>query len=87
MERTNSRKVFTGTVVSDKMDKTITVRVDTYKKHPLYGKRVKQSKKFHVHDENEIAKIGDVVTIVETRPLSKTKKFRLLSVVSSADIA
>ena len=87
MEARNSKKVFTGTVISDKMDKTITVVVDTYKKHPLYGKRVKQSKKFHVHDENSVAKIGDVVTIVETRPLSKTKKFRLLSVVSHADLA
>lgn len=87
MERTNTRKVFTGTVVSDKMDKTITVRVDLYKKHAKYSKKVRQSKKFHVHDENSVAKIGDVVTIIETRPLSKTKKFRLLSVVSHADLA
>lgn len=86
MERANLRKVFTGTVVSDKMDKTITVVVDTYKKHRLYGKRVKQSKKYHVHDEKSAAKIGDTVTIIETRPLSKTKRFRLLEVLSHGDI-
>lgn len=85
MER-NQRKVYTGTVVSDKMDKTITVVVDTYKKSPLYGKRVKVSKKFHVHDEEGLAHIGDQVTIMETRPLSKTKRFRLLEVNAKADI-
>ena len=85
MER-NQRKVYTGKVVSDKMDKTITVVVDTYKKSHLYGKRVKESKKFHVHDEEGIAGIGDVVTIMETRPLSKTKRFRLLEVVTKADL-
>lgn len=74
MER-NNRKIYTGTVVSDKMDKTITVVVDTYKKDPLYGKRVKVSKKFHVHDEEGLAGMGDTVTIMETRPLSKTKRF------------
>jgi len=85
MER-NQRKVYTGKVVSDKMDKIITVVVDTYKKSPLYGKRVKDSKKFHVHDEEGIAGIGDTVTIMETRPLSKTKRFRLLEVVSKANL-
>ncbi len=85
MER-NNRKIYTGTVVSDKMDKTITVIVDTYKKDPLYGKRVKVSKKFHVHDEEGLAGIGDRVTIMETRPLSKTKRFRLLEVVAKADL-
>ncbi|HBG33609.1 MAG TPA: 30S ribosomal protein S17 [Acholeplasmataceae bacterium] len=85
MER-NQRKVYTGKVVSDKMDKTITVVVDTYKKSPLYGKLVKESKKFHVHDEEGIAGIGDTVTIMETRPLSKTKRFRLLEVVTKADL-
>jgi small subunit ribosomal protein S17 len=68
------------------MDKTITVVVDTYKKSPLYGKRVKVSKKFHVHDEEGLANIGDQVTIMETRPLSKTKRFRLLEVIAKADI-
>jgi len=76
MER-KSRKVYTGIVVSDKMDKTITVVVDTYKKSPLYRKSIKVSKKFHVHDEEGLANIGDKVTIMETRPMSKTKRFRL----------
>ncbi|CAM11912.1 30S ribosomal protein S17 [Candidatus Phytoplasma australiense] len=78
----NSRKTFVGKVVSDKMQKTITVVVDIYKKDPLYGKRVRQSKKFHVHDEEQVAKIGNLVNFMETRPLSKTKKFRLLKVLS-----
>ncbi len=82
MER-NSRRVLTGNVVADSADKTISVRVDSYKKHRLYGKRVKQSKKFAVHDELNIAKIGDVVKIVETRPLSKSKRFRLLEIIES----
>ncbi|EFR83360.1 30S ribosomal protein S17, partial [Listeria monocytogenes FSL F2-208] len=69
-----------------KMDKTITVVVETYKKHGLYGKRVKYSKKFKAHDENNIAKTGDVVRISETRPLSATKHFRLLEVVEEAVI-
>lgn len=83
MERSN-RKVYRGTVVSDKMDKTITVVVETKKTHPLYGKRVKYSKKFKAHDENNEAKIGDVVTIMETRPLSATKRFRLVKIVEKA---
>ena len=82
MER-NSRRVLTGTVVSDKTDKTISVMVESYIKHPKYGKRVKQTKKFAAHDENNQAKVGDVVKIMETRPLSKTKKFRLLEIVES----
>jgi small subunit ribosomal protein S17 len=82
MER-NTRKTFTGVVVSDKMEKTITVNVDIYKKHPLYGKRMKQSKKFHAHDENGVAKVGDVVSIMETRPFSKTKKYVLVNVIES----
>jgi small subunit ribosomal protein S17 len=82
MER-NSRRVLTGNVVADAADKTISVRVDSYKKHRLYGKRVKQSKKFAVHDELNTAKIGDVVKIVETRPLSKSKRFRLLEIIES----
>ena len=74
MER---RKELIGKVVSNKNDKTITVVVETYKKDPLYGKRVKYSKKYSVHDEKNIAKVGDTVRIVETRPLSKTKYFYL----------
>jgi small subunit ribosomal protein S17 len=68
------------------MDKTITVLVETYKKHPLYGKRVKYSKKFKAHDELNEAKAGDVVRIMETRPLSATKRFRLVEVVETAVI-
>ena len=84
MER-NSRKYFTGTVVSDKMDKTIVVSVDTFGVHKLYKKRVKKSTKFHVHDENNTAKIGDVVKFMETRPLSKTKKYVLVEVVKAKE--
>lgn len=83
MERSN-RKVYRGTVVSDKMDKTITVVVETKKTHPLYGKRVKYSKKFKAHDENNEARIGDGVEIMETRPLSATKRFRLVKIVEKA---
>jgi len=82
----NDRKVYVGKVVSDKMDKTITVLVETYKKHPLYGKRVKYSKKFKAHDEMNEAKVGDIVQIMETRPLSATKRFRLVKVVEKAVI-
>ncbi|MBU8880234.1 30S ribosomal protein S17 [Bacillus sp. FJAT-29790] len=86
MSERNQRKVYTGRVVSDKMDKTVTVLVETHKKHPLYGKRVKYSKKFKAHDEQNIAKTGDVVRIMETRPLSATKRFRLVEVVEKAVI-
>ncbi|MFB3165362.1 30S ribosomal protein S17 [Neobacillus sp. 179-J 1A1 HS] len=86
MRERNQRKVYTGRVVSDKMDKTITVLVETYKKHPLYGKRVKYSKKFKAHDEQNEAKIGDIVRIMETRPLSATKRFRLVEVTEKAVI-
>ena len=75
-----------GKVVSDKNDKTITVLVETYRKDPLYGKRVKYSKKYTTHDENNVAKIGDTVSIVETRPLSKTKHFRLVRIIEEAVI-
>jgi small subunit ribosomal protein S17 len=68
------------------MDKTVTVLVETYKKHPLYGKRVKYSKKFKAHDEQNQAKVGDIVRIMETRPLSATKRFRLVEVVEKAVI-
>ena len=86
MSERNQRKVYTGRVVSDKMDKTITVVVETQKKHSLYGKRVKYSKKYKAHDELNEAKIGDVVRIMETRPLSATKRFRLVEVVEKAVI-
>ena len=80
----NTRRVLKGVVVSDKMDKTITVLVETYKKHAKYGKRVKYAKKYKAHDENNIARNGDIVTIMETRPLSATKRFRLVEIVTKA---
>lgn len=83
MER-NNRKVYTGKVVSTKEDKTIKVLVTTYRKHPLYGKRVENSKKFTAYDETNDAKMGDIVKIEETRPLSKTKNFRLVEIVERA---
>ena len=84
MEKTNRELV--GKVVSSVNNKTITVLVETYKKHPLYGKRVKSSKKYAVHDETNKAKVGDIVRIVETRPLSKTKRFYLKEIVKEAVI-
>ena len=81
MER-NNRKVYTGTVVSTKMDKTITV---LHVKHKLYGKRMKSSTKFHAHDENNTAQVGDTVKIMSTRPLSATKRFRLVEIVKKAE--
>ena len=82
----SKRTELTGRVVSAKNDKTITVLVETYKKHPLYGKRVKYSKKYAAHDEKNEAKVGDTVRIVETRPLSKTKHFRLVEIIEKAII-
>ncbi len=85
-EERNLRRTLVGKVVSDKMDKTIVVLVETYKKHPLYGKRVKYSKKYKAHDEQNLAKVGDVVEIMETRPLSRDKRFRLVEVLEKAVI-
>ena len=85
MER-NARKVYRGRVVSDKMDKTITVKVETKKTHPLYGKRVEYSKKLKAHDENNEASIVDIVEIMETRPLSATKRYRLVKIVEKARV-
>lgn len=83
MER-SSRKVMTGKVVSTKMNKTIVIEVEKSIKHPLYGKRFKRHTKFKAHDENGTAKLHDVVQVVETRPYSKTKKFRLEKVLETA---
>ena len=83
MER-NLRKSRVGLLVSDKMDKTITVAVVQKVKHPLYGKTVNKTKKFMAHDENNMAGIGDKVLIVETRPMSKNKHFRLAEVIEKA---
>ncbi len=75
-----------GRVVSDKMDKTITVLVETQRRHPLYGKMVKYSKKYHAHDEKNEAKIGDTVKIVQTRPLAKTVDYELAEILEKAVI-
>ena len=83
MEEKREREMV-GKVVSDVNDKTITVLVETYKKDRLYGKRVKYSKKYAAHDEKNVANVGDTVRIAETRPLSKTKHFRLVEVVEKA---
>ena len=82
----NKRAELIGRVVSSVNNKTITVLVETHRTHPLYKKRVKYSKKYAAHDEKNIAKVGDKVRIVETRPLSKTKHFRLVEVVEEAII-
>jgi len=86
MSERNNRKEYTGRVVSDKAEKTLTVVVESYKVHKLYGKRVKHSKKMIVHDEDNQAKVGDIVRIMETRPLSKTKRYRLVEIVEEAII-
>lgn len=85
MER-NYRKVRIGKVVSDKMEKTIVVAVEDNVKHPLYGKTMRRTTKFKAHDEQNEAKIGDTVRIMETRPLSKDKRWRLLEIVEKAVI-
>lgn len=79
------RKTRVGTVVSDKMDKTVVVRVERRYAHPLYGKQVTRSKKYHAHDETNQYRIGDVVWITETRPLSKLKRWRVSEVVTRAE--
>lgn len=84
MAERNLRKTRTGVVTSNKMDKTITVAVERKVKHPIYGKFVKKTTKFHAHDEKNECGIGDVVKIMETRPLSKTKRWRLVEVVEKA---
>ena len=83
MER-NLRKTRIGKVVSDKMDKTIVVAVENHVKHPLYGKIVKKTYKLKAHDENNECNIGDTVKVMETRPLSKDKRWRLVSIVEKA---
>ena len=86
MEERNLRKVMTGTVVSNKMDKTIVVAVETSVKHPIYGKIVKKTYKLKAHDEENQCQIGDRVKVMETRPLSKDKRWRLVGVVEKAVI-
>ena len=84
MEERNLRKTRTGVVTSNKMEKTITVAVERKVKHPIYGKFVKKTTRFHAHDEKNECTIGDTVRIMETRPLSKTKRWRLIEVVEKA---
>ncbi|HCF72025.1 MAG TPA: 30S ribosomal protein S17 [Syntrophomonas sp.] len=79
-----NKKVRIGTVTSDKMDKTITVRIETVKQHPLYKKTIRTSKKQKAHDERNEAKIGDLVKIEETRPLSKDKRWKLVEIIEKA---
>lgn len=84
MEERNHRKERVGVVVSDKMQKSIVVAIKDREQHPLYGKFVKKTKKFHVHDENNECNVGDTIRIMETRPLSATKRWRLLEIVERA---
>ena len=84
METRNLRKTRQGVVISDKMEKSIVVAAKFTEKHPLYGKFVQKTKKYHAHDENNEAHVGDTVLIMETRPLSKTKRWRLVSIIEKA---
>ena len=83
-EATNSTRTLVGRVVSDKMEKTVTVLIERRVKHPLYGKIIVQSKKFHAHNDNNEAKQGDLVEIEETRPVSKTKAWRVSKLLEKA---
>ncbi len=87
MSATNLKRTLTGTVVSDKMDKTVTVLIERKVKHPVLGKIISVSKKYHAHSENNEFHQGDVVTIEECRPLSKTKSWRVSKLVEKAEAA
>ncbi len=84
MENRNLRKEKTGVVTSNKMNKSITVAIKWKEKHPIYGKFVNKTKKYHAHDEKNECNIGDIVKIMETRPLSKTKRWRLVQIIERA---
>jgi len=84
MEERNLRKVMIGTVTSDKMDKTVVVSVENSVKHPIYGKIVKRTYKLKAHDEENTCKVGDKVKVMETRPLSKDKRWRVVEVIEKA---
>ena len=84
MEERALRKTRVGRVISDKMDKSIVVAIEDHVKHPVYGKIVKRTKKIHAHDENNECGIGDTVEVMETRPLSKTKRWRLVRIIEKA---
>lgn len=85
MEERNLRKVRQGVIVSDKMEKTVVVAIETMVQHPLYGRIVKQTKKFKAHNEHNEARLGDTVRIMETRPLSKEKCWRVVEIVKKAE--
>ncbi len=85
MEERKLRKMAEGVVVSDKMDKTVVIQVQRVVKHKLYGKVMKRTKKYKVHDENNECKIGDRIRVMETRPLSKDKRWRLVEIVTKAE--
>jgi len=85
MSYIGKRKVKTGQVVSDKMDKTAVVAVKTFRHHPLYKKVIKRTKKYKAHDENNTCKVGDQVKIVETRPLSREKRWRVVEIISKSE--
>jgi small subunit ribosomal protein S17 len=87
MSDISRRKVREGLVVSDKMDKTVVVAIETKKIHPLYKKAVKVTKKYKAHDENNDCKTGDTVKIVETRPFSREKRWRVIEVISKTEVA
>ena len=84
MEERALRKTRVGRVISNKMDKAIVVAIEDHVKHPVYGKIVKRTKKIHAHDENNECGIGDTVEVMETRPLSKTKRWRLVEIIEKA---
>lgn len=84
MSEQSTQRTLTGKVVSDKMEKSITVLIERRVQHPVYGKMIRRSTKLHAHDENNVAKIGDIVTIKESRPISKTKAWTLVEVVETA---
>ena len=85
MTHVGKRKVRVGEVVSDKMDKTVVVAVETFRAHPLYKKAIKRAKKYKAHDENNACKVGDQVKIVETRPLSREKRWRVTEIISKGE--
>ena len=84
-EQTISQRTLTGKVISNKMDKSITVLIERRVQHPVYGKFIRRSTKLHAHDENNVCKEGDVVTIAECRPISKTNAWTLVAVIESAE--
>lgn len=81
MEERKMRKVQVGKVVSDKMDKTVVIAIETLVRHPLYGKTIKRTKKFKAHDEENTCRVGDKVKVMETRPLSKEKRWRVIEIL------